>query len=351
MKRLIGAVALAGILVTGCGEEPQDGGGGFQRPPTAVETVKVVPQQVADKFESVGNIEAGESVTMVSEIDGVLVKIPFREGNAIARGDLIAQLDDAQLLAEVRREEAVLAQRKASYDRVKDVVDQGAGAPQDLDDAAAVLKVAEADVALAKVRFSKTRITAPFDGMVGVRKVSVGAFVRPGQSIAELAQVSTLRVFFSVPERYLSKLQRGSEVKVSTTAYPGYVLTGHIDVVEPALDEKTRSVRVMVRLDNPGEKFRPGMSADVSAVLSERAEALTVPNEAVFVSGSDAFVFVVKADSTVTRRALVLGTRMADVVEVTSGLLPHEVVVKAGHQKLYETAKVMPVQSQEANTP
>jgi membrane fusion protein, multidrug efflux system len=348
MKRLMGMVML--VLMVGCGEEKQGGGGGFQRPPTAVETVQVVPQQVADRFESVGNIEAGESVVIVSEIDGVLVKVPFGEGDAIVRGDLIAQLNDAQLLAEVRREEAVLAQRKASYDRIKDVVDQGAGAPQDLDDAAAVLKVAEADVALAKVRFSKTRIVAPFDGMVGTRKVSVGAFVRPGEVIAKLAQVRRLRVFFSVPERYLATLKRGSEVMVSTTAYPGHVLTGHIDVVEPVLDETTRSARVMARLDNPGEKFRPGMSADVSAVLSERAEALTVPNEAVFVSGSDAFVFVVKADSTVTRRALTLGTRMADVVEVVSGLSPHEIVVRAGHQKLYETAKVMPVQSQEADT-
>jgi len=347
MKRLLGVVALA--LMVGCGGgEQKGGGGGFQMPPTAVETVQVVPQKVADKFEAVGSIGAGESVMIVSEIDGVLVKIPFVEGDAIQKGDLIAQLDDAQLMAEVRRAEAVLAQRKAPHHRTKDVVDQGAGAPQDLDDAAAVLKVAEADVVLAKVRFNKTRIVAPFDGMVGARKVSVGAFVRPGQSIAELAQVRMLRVFFSVPERYLSTLKRGSEVLVSTTAYPGYVLTGQIDVVEPVLDETTRSVRVMARLENPDEKFRPGMSANVSAVLSERGAALTVPNEAVFVSGSDAYVFVVKKDSTVTRRALVLGTRMADVVEVTSGLSPQEVVVRAGHQKLFETAKVMPVQSQEA---
>jgi len=349
MKRLMGVVSLLGLLLVGCGGD-QQAGGGFQMPPTPVETVLINPQKVADKFEAVGNIEAGESVTIASEIDGVVTSVPFREGDEITKGNLVARLDDAQLLAEVRRAEAVLAQRKASYDRVKDVVAQGAGAPQDLDDAAAALTVAEADVALAKARFAKTRIVAPFDGIVGARKVSPGAFVRPGQGIAELAQVHTLRVFFSIPERYLSKLQRGSEVMVSTTAYPGYVLTGHINVVEPILDEKTRSARVMARLENPGGKFRPGMSADVSAVLSERESALTVPNEAVFVSGSDAYVFVVKPDSVVTRRALTLGTRLADVVEVTSGLSPKEVVVRAGHQKLYEGAKVMPVQSQEAKT-
>ena len=284
MKRLMGVVALA--LLVGCGGGQQSGGG-FQMPPTAVETVPVVSQRVADNFEAVGNIEAGGSAALVSEIDGVVVKIPFREGDAIVRGGLIAKLDDAQLLAEVRRAEAVLAQRKASYDRIKVVVDQGAGAPQDLDDAAAVLKVAEADVTLAKVRLKKTRITAPFGGMIGARKVSVGAFVRPGQGLAELAQVHTLRVFFSVPERYLAKLQRGAEVMVSTTAYPNTVLTGQIDVVEPALDEKTRSVRVMARLDNPNHKFRPGMSADVSAVLAAAGALL------VSVSGCRVIVLVV----------------------------------------------------------
>ncbi len=337
------------VTVMGCGEEQSSGG--FSRPPTPVETIRVVPKTVADKFEAVGTLEAGESVTVVSEIDGVVVRIPFREGNPISKGDLIAQLDDAQLAAEVNRAKALLAQKKISFARIKDVVEQGAGAPQDLDDAAAALKVAEADVALARARFNKTRITAPIDGIVGARRVSPGAFLRPGTGITDLAQLATLRVYFSVPERYLAKLKRGSEVTVSTTAYPGEALMGHIDVVEPILDEKTRSARVMARLENPDEKFRPGMSADVSAVLRVQNNALTVPSEAVFASGSDVFVFVVKEDSTVSRKALILGTRLSDVVEVISGLEPNAVVVRAGHQKLYEGAKVMAVQSQEEVSP
>ena len=342
VKRLFAVLIL---FVLGCGEK--QAGGGFQMPPTPVETVKVIPQKVSDRFETVGSIEAGESVTVVSEIDGIVMAIPFDEGDAISKGALVARLDDAQLAAEVKRAEAVLSQRKSSYARIKDVVDQGAGAPQDLDDAVAVMKVAEAELALAKARFDKTRITAPFGGIVGARKVSLGAFLRPGVPIAELAQLHTLRVFFSVPERYLSKLQKGSEVSVSTTAYPGYMLTGRIDVVEPVLDVQTRSARVMARLENPEGKFRPGMSANVSAVLSERENALTVPNEAIFVSGADSYVFVVKEDQSVVRQALILGTRMADVVEVVGGLAPNSIVVKAGHQKLYDGAKVMPVNSQE----
>jgi len=311
-----------------------------------VETAMVVQQVVSDRFEGVGTIDAGEAITVVSEIDGTVVSLPFREGSHLNRGDLIAQLDDVQLKAEVERTEALRDQAKSTYERVKSVVEQAAGTAQDLDDAAAALKVAEANLALAQSRLDKTRITAPFSGIAGARRISVGAFVRAGQAITDLANIKEIRVVFSMPERYLSKISRGAPVTISTTAYPGYELDGTIGIIEPVLDESTRSARVIAVAKNPDEKFRPGMSANITAVLSEREEALTVPSEAVFVEGNQSFVYVVKGDSTVTRAPLSLGTRLADVVEVVSGLHAGDRVVRAGHQKLYEGAKVMPVTSQ-----
>ena len=117
-------------------------------------------------------------------------------------------------------------------------------------------------------------------------------------------------------------------------------------MVDPVLDPATRSARIVALLRNPGGKFRPGMSADISAVLSQRLDALTIPDEAVFAEGDQSFVYVVKADSTVTRSALTLGTRLADAVEVVKGLEPGMRVVRTGHQKLFEGAKVIPVPSQ-----
>lgn len=310
-----------------------------------VETAPVVEGRVADRFEAVGSIDASEAITVVSEIDGAVVRLPFQEGTTIARGGLIAQLDDAQLRAEVNRTEALRDQSQSTYNRVKSVVDQGAGAPQDLDDAAAALKVAEANLALAKSRLSKTHIQAPFSGALGARRVSPGAFIRAGQAITDLANLSELRVNFSAPERYLGQLKRGAEVEISTTAYSGYALRGRIDVVDPVLDPTTRSARIMARVRNPGGKFRPGMSANVSAVLSQRQNALTIPSEAIFAEGDQSFAYVVKADSTVTRSALTLGTRLTDAVEVVKGLSPGQTVVRTGHQKLFEGAKVIPVNS------
>ncbi len=333
---LMAAVMMA-LVTTGCEEQQQ--GGGFAPPPTPVETSIVVPQTVTDRFEAVGTLDAGESIMIVAEIDGVLESVPFDEGGFVKAGALIARLDDDQLAAELARAEAVRDQTQASYDRIKSVVDLGAGAPQDLDDAAAALKVAEAEVKLAQTRLDKTRITAPFAGLVGARRASPGAFLRSGDGITELAQIDELRVNFSVPERYLSQLQRGSEVSVSTTAYEDEV-TGRINVVEPILDQVTRSARVVARIRNPKRRFRPGMSANVSAVLGRREGAIAVPSEAVFVDGAQPYVFRVGPDSTVSRVAVGLGTRLTDIVEVTSGLDAGDRVVRAGHQKLFEGAKV-----------
>lgn len=315
-------------------------------PPMPVEVSPVVVQTVEDKFEAVGTIEAIEAITVVSEIDAAVKALPFDEGGVISKGEVIAQLDDAQLAAEVARADAVQSQAQATYNRVKAVVDQNAGAPQDLDDAAASLKVADANLSVAKARFAKTRITAPFDGMIGARRVSVGTFLRPGQPIADLVNIDEIRVIFSAPERFLSNLARGAAVTVSAPAFPDYEVTGEIIVIEPVVDEGTRSVRVVARVKNPERKFRPGMSANVSAVLGERPNALTIPNEAVFGSGNQTFVFIVKPDSTVARVALTLGSRYPDVVEVLQGLEPGMTVVRAGHQKLFDGGKVLPIAGQ-----
>lgn len=337
------------ISVEGCSDQGAQGGG-FTMPPMPVEIAEVKEQNVADKFEAVGTIEAIEAVTVVSEIDASVINIPFEEGSRIKRGDIIAQLDDSQLAAEVSRAEALYKQSQAVYKRVKSIVEQNAGAPQDLDDAEASLKVSEANLQLAKARLAKTRITAPFDGIVGSRKVSVGTFLRTGNAITELANLNEIRVSFSAPERFLSQLKKGAVVNVSSPVYPGHIVNGRIIAIEPIIDSDTRSAKVVARVQNPDQKFRPGMSANVSVVLNERSNALTIPNEAVFANGNQSFVYVVNADSSVKLTAITAGLQLSDIVEVLQGLQPGMKVIQAGHQKVYDGAKVMPVNANEDET-
>jgi len=338
--------ALFLIELSGCSKDQAMGRMAFPPMPVEVSTVKI--QKVTDKFEAIGTIEAKDAITVVSEIDATVESLPFQEGGPIYRGQLIAQLDGAALAADVTRNEALRDQAQSNYDRIKAVVDAQAGSKQDLDNASALLRIAEANLALAKVRFGKTRIAAPFDGMVGARKVSVGTFLKTGDAITELANIDEMRVTFSAPERFLSQIVRGAEVTVSTTAYPGYEVKGKIISIEPIVNEGTRSIGVVASVPNPGRKLRAGMSANISAVLGERPSAMTIPNEAIFASGGQSFVFVVKADSTVARAAITLGTRFADFVEVLQGLDSTAQIVRAGHQKIFDGAKVMPVMSQNA---
>jgi len=338
-------ISLPILLSSGCSDQ-DSAGGQFSMPPLPVEVAEVNEQKMSDMFTAIGTIEAMEEITVVSEIDGVVTDIPFEEGSYVNRGQLITKLDDSQLEAELIRSEALFTQSQATYNRIKSIVDQKAGTPQNLDDALASLKVAEANLKLAKTRFEKTRIVAPFDGLIGSRKVSVGTFLRAGEPITELANLNNLRVTFYAPEKFLSQLKRGAEVTVSTTVFPGHNAKGSIIAIEPVLDPDTRTVQITARVQNPKQKFRSGMSAEVSVVLSERMNALTVPNESVFASGNQSFVFVVNPDSTVIRKPVTLGLQLSDVVEVLDGLKPGMQIVRAGHQKLFDGAKVMPITNQ-----
>jgi membrane fusion protein (multidrug efflux system) len=143
----------------------------------------------------------------------------------------------------------------------------------------------------------------------------------------------------------LGRLAVGAEVRVTTSAFADLEVTGAIDVVAPVLDAATRSARVVAVIDNPDGRLRPGMSAEVAVVLSVRDDALTVPSEAVFVQAGQTMVYVVAADSTVAPRPVVLGLRRAEIVEVTDGLEAGAQVVRAGHQKIYPGARVMPVET------
>jgi membrane fusion protein (multidrug efflux system) len=344
-NRLIAILPLI-LLAAGCGEDGGAAGGGpGGMPPMPVETALVGATGMTDRFNVVGSLASDAEIVVVSEISAMVEVLPFQEGQELAKGALIARLDDDMALAETQRAEAVVQQRRTSFERIQEIVRENAGAPQDLDDAAANLAIAEAELAVAKSRLAKTRITAPFRGVVGAREVSVGTYLRAGDPITELAKLDELRVNFSAPEIYVGRLHVGAPVEVRTSAYPDLVIQGTVDVINPVLDRASRSARIVARVTNSERRLRPGMSANVSVVLAERPGAMTVPGESVFFQGGQAFVYTVGADSTVALAPVSLGTRRAQLVEIISGLEDGQTVVRSGHQKLFPGARVMPVGS------
>jgi len=177
----------------------------------------------------------------------------------------------------------------------------------------------------------RVKVTAEIDAIARQLPFDEGRLVGKGQVLADL--------------------RRGAGVTVTTVAFPGKQFTGSVNVVDPILDPTTRSARLTAVIPNPSGELRPGMSADVNAVLAERPQAVTVPDEAVFAEGDRNFVFVVRPDSTVVRRAVKLGARQPGRVEIAEGLQGGEKVVRAGHQKLFEGAKVSAVESAAATGP
>jgi membrane fusion protein, multidrug efflux system len=340
--RSIPGAALAAMLLLLSSPACAPKQGGFQMPPTPVEVAQVQTETVRDRFRALGSVEANETVQIVSEVNAVVRALPFAEGQVVRRGQVLARLDDDEIGAEALRADALRDQAKVHHDRVRQLFEQKAASPQELDDASAALKVAQANTRLAHARVGKTRITSPLNGMVGRRLVSPGAFLRVGDAITEVAALDQVKIRFAAPERFTSLLRAGSGVEITTTAHPGQVFVGKVSMVNPILDPSTRTVQLVAVAPNPGRRLRPGMSADVSATLAERHGALTIPDEAVFAQGDQTFVYVVAAD-TVSLRPISIASRDSARVEVAHGLAPGDVVVRAGYQKLYPGAKVMAV--------
>jgi membrane fusion protein (multidrug efflux system) len=315
----------------------------MQMPPTPVEVADVTPTRMRDQFRAVGTIQPLAAVSVVSEINAVVRALPFQEGGTVSRGQVLARLDDTDLRAEAARAAALREQAKTASARAEKLHTIEAISTQGYDDARASLRVAGANEAVARARLAKAVIRAPFSGVVGQKKVAPGAYLRAGDPITDLASVDVVKVAFAAPERYLGRLSRGSQVEVTTPAYPNETFAGQITVVNPLIDPETRTVQLLAEIPNRGRLLKPGMSANVAITLSERWNALAVPDEAVFAEGTQNYVYVVKPDSSVTRTAIQIGSRDSSRVEVIAGLAVGQRVVRAGYQKLYEGAHVMPV--------
>ncbi len=338
----------AALVLSSCAKDPGAGAGQRKMPPVPVELAEVSRQTVRDGFHALGTLEADEQVEVTSEEAGVVRRLPFAEGRPVAQGTVLAVLDQRAAKADADRATAVLSKSKMDAERSQQLFERGIVSSTELERAQTDLKVAEANDAAARTRYDKTMVRAPFSGVVGRRRISPGAYVRAGDVITDLARTDMLRLAFQAPERFAGRLRNGTKVEVRPAAFPDRTFGGTVAVVDPVIDSRTRTISLVARIPNRDRSLVPGMSADVVATLSERTDALTVPDEAVFAEGDQSFVYKLAPDTTVVRTAVTLGTREAARVEVLSGLSEGDRVVRAGHQKLYPGERVFPSQSSQS---
>ena len=325
--------APAGAPAPGKGGGPP---GGFA---IGVETVRVATSVFVDDVAAVGSLKSNESVVLRPEIAGRIAAIHLREGMPAAKGAVLVALDASTQAAELRQAEANLALSQANHRRTEELYEKKFVSARARDEAGANLKVLEAAVALAQARLQKTQIRAPFAGIVGIRNVSVGDYVKEGQELVNIEDIGALKADFRLPESYLSRLRKGQSVEVSTDAMPGQTFKGTLDAIDPLLDASGRAISLRARLENPDLKLRPGMFVRVRLAFGGERQGLAVPEEALVPAGNDNFVFRV-AEGKAQRVMVKVGQRRDATVEITEGLKAGDEVVSAGQLKLRDGVPV-----------
>jgi membrane fusion protein, multidrug efflux system len=313
--------------------------------PVRAEPVKIATMQ--SDVNAVGTLIAADSVVIRPEIAGRVVDLHFKEGQLVQKGAKLVTLDPAEYRAALAATTADARTETQRYERAKELLEKNFISKEALDVAKGNMDRALAKQQQDEVLLSKTTISAPFTGVVGLRQISPGAYVKAGDDIVRLENLSFVKLDFRVPEMYLSQIKPGQDLSIRVDAYPDDAFRGKIYALEPAVDEKTRTVVVRAQIPNVQNKLRPGMFARVNVLLSTRPNAIVIPEQAIWPQGRDTFVYrVVDGKALLTK--IELGVRRPGEVEVLKGLAANDVVVTDGQIKLKDGAPVMVLPAQPA---
>ena len=307
-------------------------------PASPVEVAAAAAKTMSDDITAVGSLLSDESVQIAAETSGRVAQIKFTEGDVVAAGTVLIKLDDALISAQVEDAEARLTLAQANYERAASLRKSGTASQTTLDTAQSELSVQKAVYDLIKTQQEKLSIKAPFPGVLGFRTISPGAYVTAGTPLVNLEKIDQLKVNFSVPEFYLSKLAVGQKIEITADALPGTLFEGTIYAIDPAIDVNGRAIRVKATLANQDGKLRPGLLARITVKGTPRT-AVTIPESALVPRGNDFLVY--KTDNGKAKETKVLaGRRENGFVEILDGVEIGQQVVIAGQARLRDGVNV-----------
>ncbi len=309
------------------------------REPAPVEVVSVETISLPQTITAVGSLRSDESVMLRPEIAGRITAILFKEGQPVSKGDTLVRLDAAIPAADVRQARANVALAESRYRRSAELATRNFISAQAQDDARNNLEIAQAASALAEAKLAQTQIQAPFAGVIGLRVVSVGDYVKEGADLVNLESIDTLKVDFRVPEIYLKEVRVGQAVEIVLDAVPGERYGGKVIALNPLIDAGGRAIVIRAQVNNRNTLLRPGMFARVTLITRSTRPTLMVPEEAIVPQGTEQFVFRVDGDKAV-RVAVQTGQRRDGRVEIVKGVSGGDVLVSAGQAQLREGATV-----------
>lgn len=299
----------------------------FQPPqtPPGVIVSAVVDQEFVDKIEAIGTAAANQSAMLTATVTETIKTINVNEGEYVEAGTVIVELNSDE-------EQATLNEAEKSFARYDQLARTKIGSEARRDEERARLDVARSQL-------EKRRIVAPFSGVLGIRKVSMGDLVTPGTLITTIDEMDPIKLEFSVPEAFLAALKPGLEINATSEAYPGELFKGTVSAIDSRVNTATRAIMINARIPNADGRLRPGLLMKVDIVRSSRT-ALAIPEEAIVSAGDKKTVLAVGDDKKVTEKTVTTGNRQAGYVEILSGLTKGEKIIIEGLQKAHNGAEV-----------
>ena len=306
--------------------------------PTPVTVHIVKPQKLDNRILTTGTIMANEEVELKTETSGKVVKILFKEGTRVKKGDLLVKINDEELQAQLSRAKSALNLAEDNAHRFKLLLEREGVSQQEYDAAMNELNARKADVQLYEAQIAKTEVRAPFDGVVGLRNISEGDYVTTSTDIASMQNVDPIKIDFSIPEKYASYTNTGDKIEF-TISGSDKTYIGKVYAIEPKVDENTRTLQMRAICPNTKNEIHPGSFADVTLILREISDALMVPSQAIIPILKGQKVFLYKGG--VVKEAVVkIGIRTDKNVEIMDGISPMDTVITSG---ILQIAPGMPV--------
>ena len=353
----------------GAGGAPGGGmGGGRGRTPMTVDTAQAARHEVVDSITVVGNLVAEQTVDVVPRVAGRIDIVHVKLGDRVARGQVLAKIEDRELREQIRQAEASLEVNRSTvsarendlkvqqnvFERNKQLAANGLVPKQQLEDAELRYNSARSQVDVAKsqqqstqarldelkITLGNTTVISPLDGFVSKRNLDPGGFANANTVIVSVVDISTVRMIANLVEKGFNKIVAGVSADVEVDTFPGEQFKGVVSRVAPVFDPATRTAAMEIEVPNPGFRLKPGSYARVRLTVERRADALTVPRNALVDTEGKRGVFLVDAQ-TARFREVQTGLSDADRVEITRGLNDGDRVVTVGALALRDGDRVV----------
>jgi membrane fusion protein (multidrug efflux system) len=304
----------------------------------SVDAVVLVPKNLQNFVNATGTLLSNESVNVMPEISGKVTGIFFKEGQPVKQGELLVKIQDSDIRAQIQKLEATKKLNQTTLDRQKQLLDINGISRQEYDVTLSQIQTTEADIAYYKAQLIKTEIRAPFNGVAGLRQISLGAVISPSTLVTTIQQNNPLKLEFSVPEKYRDIARLNAVVRFSTSGSLD-TFQAKVYAIDGLIDPATRTVKVRALFDNKGSKVFPGSFANVYFNMDATSDAIMVPSQAIIPGTRDKKVCVVSGGKA-NFKVVETGTRTEQEVQILSGVSAGDTIATTGILQLKQDMPV-----------